>query len=372
MGKRGHDGGGGGAKKKWQPASWTGKVIPAGTKGCLVSCVSGKEQQASREAQDLMIQYVESLKPAKQEEAAPAGSDIAALIADEVADLKKPEGKLVTYHSTGITGLAYLAFTGAAGDISPVDFVTAMSREIKATKQCKSRLCMRFMPVEYSCQASLEDIRSVAGKLVPIAFPPRDVDAEPETFSVHYEHRASAKIDRKQIIDAFVDHVPKQGYKVSLDGAQRTILVQLIKSCCTIAFVRDYRDLAKFNIRELSGWVDPSKMGSEQQPPTSDKAAEGATAAAEQQPAAADIVENDNAAPQPTDEAAKDASNAPAAESASAPEQTPVKEAELATPAAAASAAPATEALVPAADVGDASKPAEAVADASVSAKTTA
>lgn len=40
-----------------------------------------------------------------------------------------------------------------------------------------------------------------------------------------------------------------QGYKVSLDGAQRTILVQLIKSCCTIAFVRDYRDLAKFNIR---------------------------------------------------------------------------------------------------------------------------
>lgn len=33
----------------------------------------------------------------------------------QVADLKKPEGKLVTYHSTGITGLAYLAFTGAAG-----------------------------------------------------------------------------------------------------------------------------------------------------------------------------------------------------------------------------------------------------------------
>ena len=28
-------------------------------------------------------------------------------------------------------------------------------------------------------------------------------------FSVFFEHRASAKIDRKQLIDAFVDHVPK-------------------------------------------------------------------------------------------------------------------------------------------------------------------
>ncbi len=40
-----------------------------------------------------------------------------------------------------------------------------------------------------------------------------------------------------------------QGYKVSLDSSQHTILVQLIKSCCTIAFVRNYRELAKFNIR---------------------------------------------------------------------------------------------------------------------------
>lgn len=113
-------------------------------------------------------------------------------------------------------------------------------------------------------------------------------------------------------------------------------------------------------------------MGSEQQPPASDKAAAGATAAAEQQPAAADAVQNDGEAPQPTDGAAKDFSSAPAAENAFAPEQTPVKEAESAMPAAAASAAPPTEALVPAADVGDALKPPEAVADASVSAKTTA
>ena len=127
------------------PQNWNGKVIPAGTKGCLVSCVSGKEVQASKEAQDLMtqvppqstrmhacagndrhaetvahgcrcaqhlalmtakvrhegsgavpvrdmtaalvngLQYVEGLAPPKEAAAAPAGADIASLIADEVS-----------------------------------------------------------------------------------------------------------------------------------------------------------------------------------------------------------------------------------------------------------------------------------------------
>ncbi len=163
---------------------------------------------------------MEGLAPPQEAAAAPAGADIASLIAEEVSaphcctplsngmavaqpayggrhciscaagagekaplmtsqveSLKKPEAKLVTYHSTGITGLVYLAFTGSAGacacvdaarlllvgapparrlvstswiegyttwhefpgGISPVDFVTAMSKEVKATKQCKSR-----------------------------------------------------------------------------------------------------------------------------------------------------------------------------------------------------------------------------------------
>ena len=36
--------------------NYVGKVIPAGTHGCMVSCVTGKELHASKEAQDLMTQ----------------------------------------------------------------------------------------------------------------------------------------------------------------------------------------------------------------------------------------------------------------------------------------------------------------------------
>lgn len=48
----------------------------------------------------------------------------------------------------------------------------------------RPRLCMRFIPVEHSCQANLEDIRSAAASLVPIALPERDGDAEPETVTI--------------------------------------------------------------------------------------------------------------------------------------------------------------------------------------------
>lgn len=48
----------------------------------------------------------------------------------------------------------------------------------------------------------------------------------------------------------------RQGYKVDLDKATHTILVQLVKSCCTLAIVPRYRELLKFNVRELSGCGD--------------------------------------------------------------------------------------------------------------------
>lgn len=48
---------------------------------------------------------------------------------------------------------------------------------------CSCRLCLRFIPVEHVCKADLEDIKKLAEKVVPAAFPAPDEDAEPETVS---------------------------------------------------------------------------------------------------------------------------------------------------------------------------------------------
>ena len=47
-------------------------------------------------------------------EAAPS-TDIAASLASEVAELKQQEGRLFNYHSTGVSGLAYITMRADAG-----------------------------------------------------------------------------------------------------------------------------------------------------------------------------------------------------------------------------------------------------------------
>ena len=67
------------------------------------------------------MQYYEKLSPAKAQvpEAAPS-TDIAASLASEVAELKQQEGRLFNYHSTGVSGLAYITMRADAGTLLAV------------------------------------------------------------------------------------------------------------------------------------------------------------------------------------------------------------------------------------------------------------
>ncbi len=64
-----------------------------------------------------LSQYYEKLSPstAAQSSAAPS-ADIAAALESEVAELKQQDGKLFAYHSTGVSGLAYITMKADAGN----------------------------------------------------------------------------------------------------------------------------------------------------------------------------------------------------------------------------------------------------------------
>jgi hypothetical protein len=53
-------------------------------------------------------------------------------------------------------------------------------------------------------------------------------------FSVEYEHRATGKLDRLAVINAFVDHIPKPPHKVNLSKPHKSILVNVTRNvgCC--------------------------------------------------------------------------------------------------------------------------------------------
>ena len=70
------------------------------------------------------------------------------------------------------------------------------------------RLCIRLLPVENVCHASLVEIREAAGKLTGPHFPGGDGAAQVR-FAVAYEHRASVELKRMDVINAIVDQIPQ-------------------------------------------------------------------------------------------------------------------------------------------------------------------
>lgn len=119
--------------------------IPQKSRGFLISCIGGKEFQAAKEAMNVLtevrttfcefritplelhimqliaylvicrLQFYEKLHPNTAAPLIASAKDIAAAIADEVADLKTGDSQLFTYHKTNIHGMIYLTMRDDAG-----------------------------------------------------------------------------------------------------------------------------------------------------------------------------------------------------------------------------------------------------------------
>ena len=89
--------------------------------------LNNKGNRAKARAVDIFLiaiyvvtQFYEKLSPGKGETdgaEADGATDIAAAIADEVAELKDKGNRLFVYHKTNINGLAYLSMKADAGQI---------------------------------------------------------------------------------------------------------------------------------------------------------------------------------------------------------------------------------------------------------------
>lgn len=80
-----------------------------------------------------MAKYMEGAKKETQQPTKAAGSDISALIAEEVADIKSGTGQPLTWHKTNITGLLYLALDASAGKalpVRPTSYTSAQTRTV--------------------------------------------------------------------------------------------------------------------------------------------------------------------------------------------------------------------------------------------------
>nr|XP_048322277.1 LOW QUALITY PROTEIN: THUMP domain-containing protein 1 homolog [Ziziphus jujuba var. spinosa] len=171
------------------------------------------------------------------------------LIDAEIKELgdtnKRRFGKL----DSGCNGVVFVQMRKEDGDPGPKDIVQHIMTSAAATRKHMSRFILRVLPVEVACYASEEEITKAIAPLVAQYFP---VETEnPIKFAVLYEARANTGIDRMKIINAVAKSVPGP-HKVDLNNPDKTIVVEIVRTVCLIGVVEKYKELAKYNLRQLT------------------------------------------------------------------------------------------------------------------------
>ncbi|EFJ34510.1 hypothetical protein SELMODRAFT_405908 [Selaginella moellendorffii] len=243
-----------------------GASIPIGRQGFLITCDGGRERQCSRECINLLERYFEDLggvisvaedENAEGEQAAAKSSDASEknfdeLLKEEIVELRdkknddwKIQARFVS-SETGCNGVVFIEMVKAS--IGPVELAESIVRMVASTKKSRTRFCMKLLPMEVTCYASAEEVKIAAQPLILKHFPAEA--AEGTKFAVVYEARANTGLDRMTLIDAVAQLVPKP-HSVDLKAPQKTIIVQVAKTTCGIGVLSGYKELAKYNLRQL-------------------------------------------------------------------------------------------------------------------------
>ncbi|KAL6654818.1 hypothetical protein ACP70R_008283 [Stipagrostis hirtigluma subsp. patula] len=191
------------------------------------------------------------------------------LIDEDLKELGDRKKRLFASLDSGCNGCIFIQMHRGAGDPGPVEIVQNMMSSAASTRKHMSRFILRVLPAEVTCYASEEEITKAISPLVEKYFPKECPSGHKlmkcmkydqrncktqhtmHAFAVLYEARSNTGIDRMKIINAVAKSVP-QPHKVDLSNPDKTIVVQIAKTICTIGVVERYKELAKFNLRQLT------------------------------------------------------------------------------------------------------------------------
>ncbi|THU63354.1 hypothetical protein C4D60_Mb01t14900 [Musa balbisiana] len=171
------------------------------------------------------------------------------LIEDELRELGDRNKRHFVSLDSGCNGVVFIQMHKRAGDPSPTEIVQHMMTNAASTKKHMSRFILRVIPVELTCYASEQEISKAIKPIIEQHFP--NEAPIPQKFAVLYEARSNTGIERMTIIDAVAKSVP-QPHKVDLKNPDKTIIVQIVKTICLIGVVERYKELSKYNLRELT------------------------------------------------------------------------------------------------------------------------
>ncbi|CAI9785763.1 unnamed protein product [Fraxinus pennsylvanica] len=186
---------------------------------------SEKEAQENKEKTD--SQEVEAVEPPNWE------------IGARLVEKQFPDPSHARNLDSGCNGVVFVQMRKRDGDPCPKDIVQHMMTSLASTRKHVSRFLLRVLPIEITCYASDEEIRRAIEPVIEQFFPVETQN--PLKFAVLYDARANTGVDRTKIIDAVAKSVPP-AHKVDLSNPD---------TICLIGIVEKYKELAKYNVREL-------------------------------------------------------------------------------------------------------------------------
>ncbi|KAG0061891.1 hypothetical protein BKA57DRAFT_439421 [Linnemannia elongata] len=280
MGGNKRKGGAGGAQDKGGKKAKVdihkiGKYLPGGfpidpkMKGVMVTCARGRETQAGKEACDLLSEYAQKLygdsfndEPAEQDE----DESIEDAIAREVAQAKKTKGgKKFLPLSTGTDCVIFIR----AMDIEPSKLCHYVLSDLQKSGSKRTRYCMRFIPVDETSYANMEDIETMSERVFKPYF--HAEDQKPTTFKIIPKIRHNDKVERDALLKKLAGMAGQgQNHTVSMDDPEYIILAEVIKSICFMGVVRDYEKLKKYNIQSIFEAAQKSESNEEEVPEADD------------------------------------------------------------------------------------------------------
>ncbi|GMJ07064.1 hypothetical protein like AT5G12410 [Hibiscus trionum] len=171
------------------------------------------------------------------------------LIEAELNKLGDKSKRLFFNLDSGCNGVVFVQMRKRDGIPGPKDITQYMMTSAASTRKHMSRFILRVLPIEVACYSSEEEITRAMKPLIEQYFPVETQN--PRKFAVLYEARANSGIDRMKIINSVAKSVPAP-HKVDLSNPDTTIVVEIVKTICLIGVVEKYKELAKYNLRQLT------------------------------------------------------------------------------------------------------------------------
>lgn len=245
-----------------------------GSKGLLVTCSVSCEQRCANEISsflEIVSQSLLSKSPAtndvtvssdvstskeqqqQEEESQPPKKKKMTL--QEMLDMEKeemekePEVKESAFIPmySGVNGVIFIKMTHS--DLTPTALAEAAAERIQHPQagDVHLRHTIRIVPLEKTCQVSVDDIVSTLKPIIEREFR-KDGGVK---YRFEYKSRNNSSVSRTNVFPALMPVIPS-GNTVDLKNSDVVVIIEIFKTTCGVAVSSKYDALGKFNLRAIA------------------------------------------------------------------------------------------------------------------------